>query len=831
MRQRLLRLVFGLVLLALGAFPASAQSALTARFDTVTSRLVGPGMRFTAIRAPEMPWNIWVLEVDLTNPYLTTEAIKSQDRRALANETVLSMAQRKTVPGRRVVGAVNAGFFTGGGAVNGVQINNGEVVGPLSGPNNTYSSVLTSRANRVLIRPTAVTATVTHATAGARAVSAFNMARGTDQLVVYNRLQGTSTGTNAVGTELIVSPLDPWALNAAVRAKVVEKRTGVGNAPIASGNVVLSGHGASATYLNGVAVGDTVTINQNTTPSLRDLTQAVSGYPLLLRDGAKTTLPNTDHHNARHPRTAMGVNQDTTKLWMVVVDGRTSLSIGMTNHEQQDLFVRLGAYNAQGLDGGGSSTMVINGSVANLPSDGPGTLRAVGDAFAVFSTAPTGPMQHLSTSPLSSRLFLRGTAQLTVTGADEYYAPVAIDGSRLTYEVSPSGLGTVSSAGLFTAGTTRGEGVIRIRYDNLVDSVLVTVKGVKTVVQTPEDVVLDTTRTVTFRARTYDDDNIEQTLPDGEVTFRSLDPSIVTVDPLTGLARGRRAGQTTIVATARGVSDSSAVRIEIGTGTREVAPIDTSGAWSLAPESLDSGSALSTATDANASNGKALRFDYVFTESTTGVPVATLVTDVPIYGVPDTVRVHIRSDGGTHRAFLEFEDATGRAFRTSVPRYVNDTLLLAPMPGPFVRSNIPTASIVFPVRFKGVRLELAYVGGRVSGQTYRGSFWIDQVEAHYPATATASEDGDRPGAALAFVAAAPNPTTGRTRVTFTADRAQTVRLTVYDLLGRERAVVFDGTAAPGANAVEADLSALPVGLYFLHGSAAFAAPLTLRVVR
>lgn len=830
MRQRLLLLALGL-LSVLSALPATGQSAYTARFDTVTSRLVGPGMRYTAIRAPEVPWNIWVLEVDLTNPYLATEAVKSRDRRALANELTSAMAQRKNVPGRRVVGAINAGFFAGGGVVLGVQVNNGEVVGPMVEQNSDYSSVAFNRFNRGMIKALTVTATVTSPTAGAHAVSAFNMARSTNQLVVYNRLQGPSTGTNAFGTEVIVRPLDSWALNATIRAEVVEKRTGLGDAPIANGNVVLSGHGTAATYLDGLTVGETVTIAQNTTPSLREMTQVVSGYPVLLNNGVKHQLPNSAHHTARHPRTAMGINRDTTKLWLVVVDGRTSLSAGMTNYEQQDLFLRLGAWNAQGLDGGGSSTMVINGNIVNLPSDGPGTERAVGDAFLIYSTAPVGPMRYLSVSPLASRVFLRGTAQLTVRGADEYYAPVPIDASRVTYEVAPTSLGTVSSSGLFTAGTARGEGVVRVRYDNLIDSVLVTVKGVKTVVQTPEDVVLDTTRTVTFRARTYDDDNLEQTLPAGEVTFRSLDPSVVTVNASTGTARGLQAGQTMVVSTAQGVSDTSAVRIEIGTGVRTVAPIDTSGAWSLAPQGLDNGSVLSTATDATASHGKALRFDYVFTESSANVPVATLTTDVPIYGVPDTVRVHIRSDGGNHRAFLEFEDATGQAFRTSVPRYINDTVLLAPMPGPFVRSNIPTASIVFPVRFKGIRLELGYVGGRVSGKMYSGTFWLDQVEAHYPAVSTAASENERPGAKLAFVSAAPNPTTGRTRVTFTADRSQAVRLTLYDLLGRERAVVFDGATLSGANTVEADLSALPVGLYFLRGTGGFAAPLLVRVVR
>lgn len=829
MRTRFLLVVLALFAAALPAVqPAQAQMAMIP-FDTVSTRMVGPGMRYTAIRAPSVPWNIWVLEVDLTNPYLTTEAAKSLDRRALGNELTSAMAQRKSVPGRRVVGAINAGFFAGGGVVLGVQVNNGEVVGPMTEQNSDYSSVSLSRDNRAMIRAITVTARVESATGGARAVNAFNMARGTDQLVVYNRLHGTATGTNVSGTEVIVRPLDPWALNATVRVEVVEKRVGAGNAPIAEGTVVLSGHGTAAAYLNGLAVGETVQIVQNTAPSLRNLTQTVSGYPVLLRNGVRHTLPVSDHHRLRHPRTAMGVNRDTTKMWLVVVDGRTSLSSGMTNYEQQDLFERLGAWNAQGLDGGGSSTMVVNGSIVNQPSDGPGTERAVGDAFLVYSTAPTGPMRTLSLAPLNSRVFLRGTVQLTVSGADEFYAPVPLTSGAVSYEVVPSALGTVSSTGLFTAGMTRGEGIIRVRSGTVVDSVRIAVKGIGAVVQGPEDVVVDTVRTVQFTVRTLDDDRLVQNLPPGEVTFRSLDPSVATVSA-TGLLRGRREGATGIVATAHGVSDTSAVRVVVGTGSRVVDPIDVPARWTLTPQGLDAASTVSLVDDARASGGKALRFDYRFTESGSSVPVATLSADTLLYGVPDTVSVRIRSDGGNHRAFLEFVDATGRAFRTSVPRYINDTTY-ARMPGPFSRANVTPSSIVFPVRFTGVRLELAYVGGRVSGKTYEGTFYLDDVVARYPAVATSGEPDARAPMRGAFLGSAPNPTTGRTRVTFETDRAAPLRLAVYDMLGRLHRVAYDGPVPPGTHTLDLDLSDLASGLYVLHAAPAFERPLVLRLVR
>jgi exopolysaccharide biosynthesis protein len=59
------------------------------------------------------------------------------------------------------------------------------------------------------------------------------------------------------------------------------------------------------------------------------------------------------------------------KVLMVVVDGRQKKwSIGLTLNQFARLFKRLGAVYALNLDGGGSSTMVINGEVVNRPSSG-----------------------------------------------------------------------------------------------------------------------------------------------------------------------------------------------------------------------------------------------------------------------------------------------------------------------------------------------------------------------------------------------------------------------------------------------------------------------------
>lgn len=59
------------------------------------------------------------------------------------------------------------------------------------------------------------------------------------------------------------------------------------------------------------------------------------------------------------PRTVIGYNQEGTRAWLVVVDGRQKrYSEGLTLFEMGDLMREMGAYFALNLDGGGSTTLV-----------------------------------------------------------------------------------------------------------------------------------------------------------------------------------------------------------------------------------------------------------------------------------------------------------------------------------------------------------------------------------------------------------------------------------------------------------------------------------------
>jgi hypothetical protein len=115
----------------------------------------------------------------------------------------------------------------------------------------------------------------------------------------------------------------------------------------------------------------------------------VSGHPGIVKNG-EVDAPASDLCTARHPRTAAGMSKDGRTLYLAVVDGRTTISVGMTCGELGNLMVELGAWSAINLDGGGSSAMWVRGpGVVNSPSDG--VQRVVANHLGVLASGAGDP--------------------------------------------------------------------------------------------------------------------------------------------------------------------------------------------------------------------------------------------------------------------------------------------------------------------------------------------------------------------------------------------------------------------------------------------------------
>lgn len=115
---------------------------------------------------------------------------------------------------------------------------------------------------------------------------------------------------------------------------------------------------------------------------------AISGDRYLVRKGS---VPTNLENQSIEPRTAIGLSQNGRSLILAVVDGRQpGYSEGVTFPEMGSLMLAHGAYNAINLDGGGSSTLAIQGVLGvpfllNSPIEGgiPGNEAAVANHLGI----------------------------------------------------------------------------------------------------------------------------------------------------------------------------------------------------------------------------------------------------------------------------------------------------------------------------------------------------------------------------------------------------------------------------------------------------------------
>ena len=92
---------------------------------------------------------------------------------------------------------------------------------------------------------------------------------------------------------------------------------------------------------------------------------ALEFRPFLIVNGVASSFKGDGGYGKR-PRTAIGQRQDGIVL-MVVIDGKR-LGTGISMPDLTNLFTKYKAYNAANLDGGGSSTLVINQKLINSPA-------------------------------------------------------------------------------------------------------------------------------------------------------------------------------------------------------------------------------------------------------------------------------------------------------------------------------------------------------------------------------------------------------------------------------------------------------------------------------
>lgn len=113
-----------------------------------------------------------------------------------------------------------------------------------------------------------------------------------------------------------------------------------------------------------------ITLDIKTNPDWDDVNHIIGGGPFLVKDGNVYVDYLEEKFKpiaGRNPRTAIGFTKEGYFI-MVAVDGREQKSVGAGLFELAKVMKSFECQYAMNLDGGGSSTMQVNGQIVNTPS-------------------------------------------------------------------------------------------------------------------------------------------------------------------------------------------------------------------------------------------------------------------------------------------------------------------------------------------------------------------------------------------------------------------------------------------------------------------------------
>jgi hypothetical protein len=311
-----------------------------------------------------------------------------------AGSSIIGMEKTSSIASRTgAVAAINAGFF---------RLDKSKWAGEPAGAFVVDGKVLSEAySNRIALsirnKPKATNVSIDHInidsflTLGKATFFevGIDRQRKPNDLLIYTPEFGPSTLTEDNGLEVVVAD-----------GKIKEIFVGKGNTTIPSNGYVISVSGIKRdTVMRNAQVGGRPTIqflsiagpagwkdaSENPSP-LYGAEDIVGGVPQLVRNGTASItweLEKTSRTfvDTRHPRTAVAKLKD-GKFLLITVDGRSESSGGIGLYDLAAYLIELGAVDAMNLDGGGSTTMYLDGRVVNHPSDKEGE-RAVSDAIIV----------------------------------------------------------------------------------------------------------------------------------------------------------------------------------------------------------------------------------------------------------------------------------------------------------------------------------------------------------------------------------------------------------------------------------------------------------------
>lgn len=557
--------------------------------DTIIPKhQVGPGTTYAFYHCPNRPLTIHVLEADLTNPYLQLEACNG-GQKAVGVETTTSMFSRNDAPGHDMIAAHNGSFYhtsetdaTASGMSRMGLISKGEcLLNPVSLP----IFVLTDDKVPYL-EQLDFNATVSNGTTSTRLHTLnthfleFDTSDDSgERMMLFTNAYGSATNNLAAGTKVVIVPSEGsffFSANTTVKAVVESITEHSGSAAIPAGKALLFGTGANATFLNNLTVGQECTITLSSTmpgyPSVKNIKEGLGGSGhSIIRDGEVVISGNPDIH----PRTFMGISRDGKTLYSVAVDGRWTGSAGVTLDDEGRILKWLGAWHGLNLDGGGSTTMVVNSEIKNHTSEAE---RAVGDALLFYSNAPSDDnIGQIAFGPRSFNVPVTARFRPDVYGYNQYGVLKSKDLQGVKITCDPQ-IGQINDNNEFIATSEIASGYIYAEYNGC------TTKQFISTINSPvslaaENYIVDNRKGYPIQL-TSQIGNFNYDVDAASVEWTVADESVCSISD--GKVTGLKNGTTRISGTSDKFSGAVNITVEIPeSDTRTLLPEYTDTTWTL----------------------------------------------------------------------------------------------------------------------------------------------------------------------------------------------------------------------------------------------------------
>ena len=398
-------------LLSVLALPGTGAAASGGPTQTVQN--VAPGVTLTRITDPAGPYHVYVLAIDPAAPSTLDVATPSREMGTYATPSQIGAA-------RGAVAAINGDFSINPGRPLHTLTADGSV--EQSGMQNGPSFAVSQDETHSFIGDRAL-ATTGHRLDGGRTFKIWatnGHAPDGGQITAYTPYGGWADRppARACSVRLKRPGRFHWGADGAgvVRDWVVSRSVCSDHAlSVLSGTVVLSARrtGAGARTLRRMTPGNMVRLTWSF--GWADVMDSVGGMPVLVRDGQALPAACSSYFCSPNPRTGIGITAD-GHILLVVADGRSDSSVGMTLQGFARYMVSLGAVDALNLDGGGGSAMWVDGlGVVNHPSDFWGE-RPVTNAVVLLPGADPREVLPLpySDSPSVGRVGTHGPGRAVV---------------------------------------------------------------------------------------------------------------------------------------------------------------------------------------------------------------------------------------------------------------------------------------------------------------------------------------------------------------------------------------------------------------------------------